>query len=217
MSWWERYQVDLPDGEFVHNGHTWTLTREKMTEQELGPFGGVSTQEFFMGRGLKPGTYTFLREDGQIWMSDTFTEIAEHLEPIRHIDGTTKRPAAASLLIGGLGLGMLLRHAITTGVKQITVVEINDAVLNLVAPTYITMARDLDVELEIVHGDLLSYKPKGGYWDVAWFDIWHSITSDNLPEMATLKRRFATRTGWQGCWQQEGCRWQRDRESRLYW
>lgn len=42
--------------------------------------------------------------------------------------------------------------------------------------------------------------PTGTYWDVAWYDIWPEITSDNLEGMKRLHRSYGRRVGWQGSW-----------------
>jgi len=211
--WWERYKVDLPDGEVVDGETRWTLRRETLTAMELGLFGGVSIQEYMMGRDVWPGTYTFLRENGSIWMSDTPAEIRDHLGAIHAIEAGAK-----SVLITGLGLGMICRAALLApAVETVTVVELSDVVLRLVAPAMEKLAAEHGKQLEIVQADALRWKPKGGWWDVVWHDIWPTISADNLPEMATLNRRFAKRAGWQGCWMQEGCRWQRDQDRRSGW
>lgn len=56
-------------------------------------------------------------------------------------------------------------------------------------------------------GDAYTWElPKGSRWDVAWHDIWPSITSGNLEGIARLKRRFGKRVDWQGAWCEETIR-----------
>ena len=42
--------------------------------------------------------------------------------------------------------------------------------------------------------------PKGSKWDFVWHDVWNDICGDNLADMKTLRKRFARKCSWQGCW-----------------
>lgn len=159
------------------------------------------------GRQCEPGTYTQLIRNGTLWMSDTTAERRDHMMAAMAIDGArsvTSSPAE-SVLIGGLGLGCILRVALTSSaVRTVHVVELDQAVIDLVGPHYQAMAAELGVDLFIRQGDLLKAKwAPNAWWDVAWFDIWAHLDPDNLEAMGKLNRSYARRAGWKGCWGQE--------------
>jgi hypothetical protein len=52
--------------------------------------------------------------------------------------------------------------------------------------------------------DALTMKwPPHTRWNIAWHDIWPSISRDNLPEMKYLHRSYGHRVLWQGSWSRE--------------
>jgi len=163
-------------------------------------------------RAVQLGTYTALvHETRGVVMSDTPAEIDDHRPVLVKLEDPTVR----RVLISGLGLGMVLQHALRQPhVEHVDVVEIDNDVRYLVGLHYQEMRLQLPHRpgLVIHRGDALTYKVRhGARWDVAWHDIWDEISSDNLPEMARLKRRYASRVGWQGCWSEPLAREQRRR------
>lgn len=141
------------------------------------------------GRGCFPGEYTRLRHEKRgIVMSDTTAEISDHAEPFRRARGR--------VLIHGLGLGCFAKAALSKpDVTAVDVVEIDADVIALVAP-HLAAPR-----LTVHHADAFDKKwPRGCVWDIAWHDIWDNITTDNIPSMDRLQRRFRDKCGWQGCW-----------------
>lgn len=157
------------------------------------------------GRDSKPGTYSRLSRHGTLWMTDTWAERRDHMTAAHQIAGWRPDESASSVLIGGLGLGMILRVALLTpGMQRVDVVEIDADVIALVSPHYVEMAAERGVELTLHERDLFDVSwTKGTRWDVAWFDIWPTLCSDDLDEHATLARRYARRTNWYGCWGHE--------------
>jgi predicted methyltransferase len=147
------------------------------------------------GRGVSPGEYTKLVDTTKvfdsIWMSDTFDELNDQLEPINKATG--------HVLINGLGLGCVLQCCIEKeSVESVTVVEIEPDVIKLVAPHFEAKYGD---RLKIICADAFQYKPeKGVRYDVIWHDIWHSMCLDNLPEMHRLHRKYGRVADWQGSW-----------------
>lgn len=164
----------------------------------------ANLREAMRGRACQPGTYTALTRRGALWMSDTSAERRDHLDAAMHISGTLGAPAER-VLIGGLGLGCILRVALLTeGCREVDVVEVDADVLALVGPTYLAMAEERGVELRLHEVDLYEQTwPKGTRWDVAWFDIWQHLCTDDLADHARLARSYARRTGWYGCWGHE--------------
>ena len=151
-------------------------------------------------RSCRPGVYTRLLEEapgqddvpeerrrGTLWMSDTTAERRDHLEA-----AMAMRDHGGHVLIGGLGLGMIVRCALlATAVEHVEVLERNPDVVALVGPHYERMAEQLGKQVTIRTTDALTWEPpKGAFWSVVYFDIWPDLCDDNLPEMATLGRRF---------------------------
>jgi spermidine synthase len=92
---------------------------------------------------------------------------------------------------------------------KVTVIELSEDVIELVGAHLKEQYGD---RLEIIEADVMLWKPpKGAKYDVVWMDIWDTISEDNLDDMEVLNRRYARKAVWKGCWQQEGCRAQRDR------
>jgi hypothetical protein len=150
------------------------------------------------GRGMPAGEeYTRLMRGGTLVMSDTPAEMRDHYGAVINARG--------SCLINGLGIGMLLQAIIKkTEVTDITVVELSEEVIQMVAPHY------LDPRVTIVHSDAMEYKPPiGKRYQMVWHDIWDNICSDNLPQMHKLHRKYGKRSDWQGSWCRSQCERQR--------
>jgi hypothetical protein len=138
-------------------------------------------------------TYTKLVKNKKtIVMSDTPAEMRDHFEPVYR--------AAGSCLINGLGIGLVLKNILLKPVvTDVTVVEISQDLIDLVAPHY------QDPRVTIVCDDAFQYQPpKGKRYQMVWHDIWNSINYDNLKEMEKLHRKYGKRTDWQGSW----CKWE---------
>lgn len=135
-----------------------------------------------------PGTYTRLMRDSTIVMSDTDAELRDHLEFLSRAHGR--------VLIHGLGLGCALAAILTREcVTAVDVVERDPDVLALVAPHF------ADPRVTFHEGDALTFRfPAGVRWNVAWHDIWDTITLNNRPEMIRLHRRYGRRVEWQASW-----------------
>jgi len=144
------------------------------------------------GRPVESGTYTRLfRKESSMHdpvMSDTPAEMRD-LHPIMI-------RAEGSVLINGLGLGVLVKNLLAKPkVLHIDVVETSLSLINLVGPFY------EDPRVKIHHADAYQvYWPKEQTWDVAWHDIWDNICSDNWGEMRMLKQKYRRKVTWQGCW-----------------
>lgn len=144
-------------------------------------------------RGVPPGQYTRLRVGQHTWMSDTPAEIGDHWPATNEI----AKPETQSVLINGLGLGMVVKFALEQEhVTSIDVVEHDKRIIELVGPTYTS-----DGRVTIHEGDAYDVRwPPRRRWDVAWHDIWRDIDLDNLTGMSKLHRKYGTRVRWQGSW-----------------
>lgn len=162
------------------------------------------------GRQTRPGWYTKLVGDGNLWMSDTDAEKRDHMEPLLMI----QRCRAERVLLNGLGLGMVLQATLTfEHVRHVDVVECDERVIRLVGPHYTR-----DERVHIHHADAHEQAkgwPSGTRWDVGWSDIWGDYSVDDLPGMQRLNRSYGRRCGWHRCWQQDYLQ-HRAREERRY-
>lgn len=142
---------------------------------------------------IPPGTYTGLIERGRLWMSDTPAERRDHAEAYWQ----AKRRGGRAL-VHGLGLGMVVKAMLgLPNVEHVDVVELNPDVIALCGPAFDRYG----ARVTIHEGDCLTRKwPTGVRWSVVWHDIWPDICTDNLPEMATLHRKYGRRCDWQGSW-----------------
>lgn len=183
-------KVDIPEG----TAGDWTVERFTIHADSPGLLSFA-----LKGRRLPPGQYTRLihKRRGCV-MSDTPAEKADHYEFVKQAKG--------KVLINGLGIGMSLNAILKNPdpaslVSKVTVIEVDRDVIDLVAPHYLN-----DPRVEIVHSSAFDYlPPKGDRYDAVWHDIWDSICSDNLSEMATLHRKYGRRTSWQGSWCKAEC------------
>lgn len=146
------------------------------------------------GRAIYPGTYTKVKRGGVLVMSDTPAEMRDHSYAVYKAEG--------SCLINGLGIGMVLKNILLKpSVKDVTVVEISQDLLDLVSPHY------KDSRITWVCSDAYEYKPpKGKRYQMVWHDIWDHITADNLPQMTKLHRKYGRRADWQGSWCKAECK-----------
>jgi hypothetical protein len=142
------------------------------------------------GMWVEAGTFKKLTHKSRgVIMSNTPMEVRTNLGAYQ--------AATGRVLINGLGLGMLLEGLLSKpDVTYVRVIEKEQDVIDLVGPHFAN-----DPRVDIVHADALEYKPaKGEVFDYVWHDIWDTICGDNLPQMATLGRRYgkrrAAKQGW---------------------
>lgn len=163
---------------------------------------------FLRGRGVPLGeSFAVLTRDGSLVMSDTPAEMWDHRLPVIRAFG--------SCLINGLGIGMVLKNVLLKpDVKDVTVVEISQDLIDMVSPHY------ADPRVEFVCADAFEYRiPKGKRYQMVWHDIWDNICEDNLPEMIKLHRKYGRHSDWQGSWSRdlvERLRAESKRQERLW-
>jgi len=121
-------------------------------------------------------------------MSDTQAEILDHY-PL--LDKAWW--GGAEVLITGLGLGMVAEACLGFG-NNVTVVERDPEVIDLIADQI------AHPNLRIVQADAMTWKPDQ-HFDLAWHDIWPTITMLNLPSMRAMRKHYGRAVrGWQGFW-----------------
>lgn len=175
-------ELNLKSGE----SGEWELKKFSVTP-DGAKFHNLSELINGRNRFIYSGEYWGLFRCGKVIMSNTPAEIEDHRIFINKAFG--------KVLIGGLGLGMVLKCLLEKDIiTKVTVVEKSADVIKLVAPTYIC-----DPRVEIIHADIFEYKPTERY-DCAWFDIWDGISGDEYDEMKKLHRRYGRYVGWSDSW-----------------
>ena len=181
-------RISIPEGE----SGPWKVSRFTVPPKDIKALSYA-----LHGRPIPSGTYTRLIRTGDHvpTMSDTPSEIRDHIEPL-----IQAKQRGGRILMNGLGLGVVLKGFLSfPEVTHVDVVEIDADVIKLVAPSY------YDHRVTIYHVDAFEITwPKDTRWSVVWHDIWPSICSDNLPEMTKLHRKYGHKCDWQGSW----CRYQ---------
>jgi len=146
------------------------------------------------GRPVEPGTYKRLMFKNEVIMSNTPAEVRDFMYFVWKAKG--------NVLINGLGLGVVLKAVLQMPVRSVTVIEISEDVIKLVAPIF------NDPRVTIIQADAMTWKPPSGmYYNAVWHDIWTSICETNLDDMKFLHRRYGKRCDWQASW----CREELDR------
>lgn len=193
-------QVYIPEGQ----SGDWNVARFKVTEADAR-FHNLRASMHPGGRVITPGVYTRLTRNGQVVMSDTPAEIDDHREPVR-------RAQSGRALINGLGIGVALQGILDEpAIEHLTVIENSHDVIALVAAHWQDRYGD---RLTIVRADAFDWQPpKNTRYCVVWHDIWDNITSDNLPDMHRLHRKYGRRCVWQGSWCRDMCEWQSSKEN----
>lgn len=192
-----KIDVNVPDGV----SGSWSVETFTVGKEE---FSQVISM-FKTGRGVPEGTYKRLMRNGEVVMSNTPDEISDCY--------TFLSRAKGSVLINGLGLGVLVKALIEKPeVTDITVIENSEDVLKLSGPTY-----EKDPKVTIIHDDCFTWEPpKGKIYDAVWHDIWDYICSDNLVEMKKLHKKYGRRSRYQESWCRYRCELQQRRDKR-YW
>lgn len=184
----QKFRVDVPEGK----SGNWAVSRFEVNQTDVDFFNLRSAiNPRSAERTICAGTYTKLTNNDYLVMSDTPSEIRDHLPMITNGHGR--------ILLAGLGLGVILSALCQKDeVKSVTIVENSEDVVKLVGEHWKAKYGD---KMEIILDDIFDWQPKrGSKWDYAWFDIWNDICSDNLKEMSMLQKKFAKRARIKGFW-----------------
>jgi hypothetical protein len=181
-----KIEVSVPNGV----SGNWSVSSFVVEKGDLSQ--SISMMKY--GRGVPAGTYKRLMRGGEVIMSNTPDEISDFLHFYYKANG--------SILINGLGLGVLVKALIDKSeVTDITIIENSQDVLNLSGPTY-----KKEPKVTIIHADCFTWEPpKGKVYDAVWHDIWNNICADNLEEMKKLHRKYGRRARYQESWCRKRC------------
>lgn len=185
--------VDVPEGK---NGN-WRVERFSVSDDDVKLHNMRCMFQAGMGRRtMRAGTYTRLMRGGCVVMSDTDAEKSDHRCAVHSAKGV--------ILLNGLGIGMVLNACLMKPeVERAIVVELSPEVIALCGEHY---RKKFGERVEIVNANAMTYMPPRGLrFGMVWHDIWDNICADNLPEMATMHRRYGRKTDWQGSWCKELC------------
>ena len=185
-----KIDIDVPDGV----SGDWKVETFEVPKEDLSQMISL----WKTGRAVPSGKYKSLKRRGTIVMSNTPDEIRDFSRFVHRAKG--------SVLVNGLGLGVLLKALLNKPeVTNVTVIEKSEDVIKLVAPTYLS-----DQRVKIINADAFEYvPPKNQRFDAVWHDIWDYICADNLEEMKKLHRKYGRRTEYQESWCRAQC--ERDR------
>jgi spermidine synthase len=144
------------------------------------------------GRPITPGTYKRLMYKNTVVMSNTPAEVYDFMNFVWKARG--------NVLINGLGLGVVLKAVLQNPeVKAVTVIELSEDVIKLVAPTFSN-----DPRVTIIQADAFTWKaPRGMYYDAVWHDCWNNICETNLKEITKLYRKYGRRCSFQDAWSRD--------------
>lgn len=158
---------------------------------------------------VTPGTYTRLytrKHQGAPWelmMSDTPYELVAGRPLLLRAHG--------DVVIAGLGLGATLLPVLRNPkVTSILVLENNMDVMGLVEPHLrASLTPEESEKFRVEWADALIWEAKDRRFDIAWLDIWPTISTENLPQINHLKRRFVrwlkkeNHRRWVGAWEEQ--------------
>ena len=185
-------EVIVPDGV----SGPWAIESFEITKEQADHYNLWHMADKQAYHAVQPGRYKRLvlteGEERHVVMSNTPMEVVTNL--------TAAAMATGRVLINGLGLGMILHHILQKPeVTEVIVVERDDHVLRLVAPTF-----QPNEKLVIVHADAFEYEPEG-LFDFVWHDIWTFISDENLEQMDRLEAKYSPIAKAQLCWARHDC------------
>lgn len=162
----------------MYQDMTEILKDGKAGDFELSHYEIGQNDFYAMLHGIPSGKFVRLTHKGEVVMSNTDME--------KRTNSSFAINAHGNVLIGGLGIGLiLLAIQDKEEVKQITVVEKNTEVIELVGSQL-----PLNSKVHIVHDDVFEYKPLFKY-NTIYMDIWNYINSDVYQrEMKPLISRY---------------------------
>lgn len=155
------------------------------------------------GKRPRPGIYTELLRDGDVWMSDLPSETVYEQQPL--LRALNRAPRNSPMVILGCGLGVVIRAALLLLHKgPIDVVEIDANVLALCQEHYEEQALFAGATVRFHLANAHDWpEATVGRWAIGWADIWRDLSEANLPQIEALQARYAPRCLWYGSWSED--------------
>lgn len=207
----DHYPVNIPDCKLGD----WQVINRVVTPGEVMLDNLRRVRDEMPEMVVAPGiSYTVLHSKKHgVMMSNTQLEYRTNKQFITEAHG--------DVLIGGLGIGMVIRPlAEKDDVTSITILEKDPDVIKLIAPHYADVHKLNIVEADVFDfdvEDLMHRAPKSGKFETIFMDIWPMISEENLEEMTTLRaryRRMLFKGGYIECWAEKLCRRMKRRDAR---
>jgi len=201
----------VPMHKILSEGKTknFELKKQKITREDVKH---AELRAIFSPRSIPPkiGTLMVLsRKSGKSWSHGCIMSDAEY-EKLTNTQ--IVNVARGNVLIAGLGIGMILIPLLKDKeVKKITVIEMEQELINLIFPKI--KKYDKSNKLEVIQGDITKIDlPKEQKFDVIYFDIWDGVCGDNYEQMKNLKKKFRKNRAKGSsvlCWEEDSTREQR--------
>jgi hypothetical protein len=180
----------------------WTVSRRTLDPKQAAILNAAERAKRPNARAVPPGTYTWLwclttetmmQLPGEAVMNDFPCELGKHMEFIMRASGR--------VLIGGLGLGCVVRGLLARGrVEHIDVIERSSDVIKLCAAD---LMRDDRITLH-KQDARAARVAKIGPWDWAWLDLWQDPEKDDkhlqLIHLDIIQRLHKHVKNPIGCW-----------------
>lgn len=184
-----KVDVHIPDGQ----SGDWEISTFEITK-DGADFHNLREAMHRSNRFVTPGFYKKITRNNEVIMSNTESEIQDHLKFVEKAKG--------NVLINGLGLGVVLEMIKDKPeVDKIFVIEKSEDVIKLVAPYFENYPK-----ITIINADAFEYEiPEGMKYGAVWHDIWDYICADNLEEMDSLHYKYEKVAKWQGSWCKREC------------
>ena len=115
-------------------------------------------------------------------MSDTWFERSTNIEVVKKANG--------DVLIAGLGIGLILTLIVPKPeVKSVTVIEMNQDVINLTENPLRQYLGEASDKLIVIQNDIFKWQPNKKY-DTIYFDIWDHVYEDSYLDTEMLDKKF---------------------------
>jgi hypothetical protein len=195
--------IAIPEAKLTVGEDTWEIHHMKLPAGEIER---ANMRTMLFGHRVeplkfkRPTTWHELLQNGGRWMSDLPIEQFQHRRHLPDMRG--------HVLVGGLGLGLMVTMlGLSKRVTRITVVEIEQSVLDLVAP-HTRSAHPV----EYVCADLREFVKAAATreFDSAFMDIWTTDSEGQFHDQTLPLKKAASRIvrGEVACWNEDVMRGQ---------
>ena len=161
----------------VGKSWVWEVSKFTLSDQDAQMFNLRQLVNGRESRNILPWEYTKLTVKGQVMMSDTLAELNDHTD--------FYNKAKWKVLIAWLWLWVIWNAvANKSEVTEVVIIEKSRDVIKLVWPY-------MHEKVKVIHSDIFKYNTSEifDYW---WYDIWLSISTNNLKAFEKLRKQFGS-------------------------